>query len=75
LERCRNGVDGIEDAIYADLPLVMALLWLRTPFAGIAQALQVDEPKLEALYGTPILAFVREYYSPKSNRAERRRGK
>jgi hypothetical protein len=72
LQRSRNGVDSVEDACYADFSVVMALLWLRTPFADIARALQIDEPMLEALYGKPILAFVREYYLPKPDRAKRR---
>lgn len=74
LRRSRNGVAGVEDAIYADLPVVMALLWLRAPFADIAAALQIDEAMLERLYGKPILAFVRQYHWLKSNRSERRSG-
>jgi hypothetical protein len=71
LKRSRNGVDCVEDAIYADFPTVMALLWFQAPFAEIARALQIDEPRLEALYGPVILGFVRDSYSDRPKKAQR----
>jgi hypothetical protein len=72
--RVRNAVDTAEDAIYSDLRVVMALLWLETPFADLATALQMDEVKLEELWGPAILAFVQNHLRP-ATAARRRRGK
>jgi len=73
LKRSRNGVDNAIDATYADLPIVMALLWFRTPLAEIAKAVDLSERELETIFGKPIIKFIQEHYGPRQNRAERRR--
>jgi hypothetical protein len=65
LKRSRNAVSNAEDAIYTDLPVVMALLWFQTPFADIAKAVQMDEPTLEAIFGVPMLDHCRKALSLK----------
>jgi hypothetical protein len=67
LKRVRN-VDNPEDAIYSDLPVVMSLLWFRTPLPEIAKALQMTEPKLEELWGGPIFDFIEKYYGGRKRR-------
>jgi hypothetical protein len=59
--RVRNAAETPEGAIYSDLPVLMALMWLRTPLGDIAQALQMDEVELEEIWGGAIEAFAEEY--------------
>ena len=62
-------VDSI-NSIYAVLPVVMALMWFRTPLAEIAWAVQLTEPQLEDFFGPAIFKFVHEFYGgpqPKSS--------
>jgi hypothetical protein len=74
LKRSRHGVETVEDSIYCDLKVVMALLWLRAPLADIAKAIELTEVQLEALYGPAIIGFIRQFYgaTPEDRQARHR---
>jgi hypothetical protein len=74
LTRGRVGVETVVDSIYSDLPVVMSLMWFRTPLSEIARAVQLTEPQLEEFFGPAIFKFVHEYYGgPQQNRPRRSR--
>ena len=76
LNRSRVGIETVEDSIYCDLKVVMALLWFRAPLAEIARAVQLTEVQLEEFYGPAIIGFIRDFYvAPPENRPVRRRDK
>jgi hypothetical protein len=76
LTRSRAGIETVVDSIYCDLPVVMSLLWFRTPLSEIARAVQLTEPQLEEFFGPAIFKFVHEYYGgPQQDRPRRSRRK
>jgi hypothetical protein len=74
LTRRRAGVETVVDSIYSGLPVVMSLMWFRTPLSEIARAVQLTEPQLEEFFGPAIFKFVHECYGgPQQDRPRRSR--
>jgi hypothetical protein len=74
LTRSRASVETVVDSIYSDLPVVMSLMWFRTPLSEIARAVQLTEPQLEEFFGPAIFKFVDEHYGgPQQGRPRRSR--